>query len=582
MSAPATTRQVAAPQRGDPQRSVIGRQSHASYNERPPIQRLHRAVGNRATASLLRAAIVQPKLTISQPDDEYEREADRVADHVMRMAEGHEAPALRIRRLGVVQRKCACEGNKDEPCECDQPTQTVQRRAVSSADVTSVPNSVPQVLRSSGRPLDRPTLNFMQSRFGHDFSGVRVHTGSEAAASARSIHAQAYTLGNNVVFAENQYQPSTAIGRRLLAHELTHVIQQDNHTTVRLRRSFPCTTGVLTDTRCEDAQGSGHPSGVDLEAFAEEKSTVTSTHDAQIATFKADWVKDGSKDEVKVHGYASCDGEPELNVQLSCARAEAVKAKLTAEGITTKITTFAHGETDEFGASVLDNRRVIIEKVAVTPPPPPPPKPSLCKTVPTSTPADCIGRNGGYCAAASCFPSNPWLQCVCKTSLKICEAVEAFSFKSLQGKQLEMCIDASVKPPGNMGAKFETNSKGKWFLDTNKCIWGHWQEALEALHDSTIPIPAGATGPWKAAIAVCRSKGVASNECCKAQVDAEQEAIDTCGKYPSSRFGTLPTDIPFSSFCSSAAQRFAPPPPFSGDFGNVTDRIAHGNKLCCP
>ena len=68
----------------------------------------------------------------------------------------------------------------------------------------------------------------------------------------------------------------------------------------------------------------------------------------------------------------------------------------------------------------------------------------------------------------------------------------------------------------------------------------------------------------------------------KAQVEAEQKAIDICGKYPSSRFGSLPTDIPGSPLCSRAARFVAPKPPFVGDFGNVADRIAHGNKVCCP
>jgi len=428
----------------------------------------------------------------------------------------------------------------------------------------------------------------MESRFGHDFSSVRVHTGVHAAASARSINAQAYTHGNNIVFGSNQYQPATATGRRLLAHELTHVIQQDRIPRIQ-RKPFPCTTGVLTDKRCSDAQGAGHPAGVNLEGFDEEKSKLKPVHFGLIAAFKKSWVAAGSKDDVKVHGYASCDGAPDLNVQLSCARAESVKARLIAEGITTTITTEAHGETDEFGGNVVDNRRAIIETIAPPPKPKPEPEPkptptppATCKAVPGATPATCIDRNGGYCSAESCHPTNPWLKCVCGTSLQICQAIDAFSFTSADGKKLEACIDATVKPPTNLGVKFEANSKGDWFRDTNKCIWGHWKEALDALHDPTAPIAGTVTADWRAAITVCRSKGVASSDCCKAQVEAEQKAIDTCGKYPSSRFGLLPTDIPGSPLCSRAARFVAPKPPFVGDFGNVSDRIAHGNKICCP
>jgi hypothetical protein len=148
---------------------------------------------------------------------------------------------------------------------------------------------------------------------------------------------------------------------------------------------------------------------------------------------------------------------------------------------------------------------------------------------------------------------------------------------------LETCIDASVRSPTTaMGVKFEANAKGQWFLDTNKCIWGHWRKALEALHDPSRPIPSGLTAPWVSAIGVCRSKGIDSKDCCQAQVDAEQHAIDDCGAYDSRRFGKLPTDIPGTPFCSEAAKRFAPPPPFTGDFGNVADRISYGNKRCCP
>jgi len=78
----------------------------------------------------------------------------------------------------------------------------------------------------SGQPLDRATREFMEPRFGHDFSQVRVHTDSLASDSAREIHARAYTAGSDVVFAGNQFSPSTPEGQKLLAHELTHVVQQ--------------------------------------------------------------------------------------------------------------------------------------------------------------------------------------------------------------------------------------------------------------------------------------------------------------------------------------------------------------------
>lgn len=89
-----------------------------------------------------------------------------------------------------------------------------------------MPPIVQEVLSSSGQPLDAATHAFMEPRFGHDFSRVRVHTDARAAESARAINALAYTVGRDIVFGSGQYAPSTHQGRRLMAHELTHVVQQ--------------------------------------------------------------------------------------------------------------------------------------------------------------------------------------------------------------------------------------------------------------------------------------------------------------------------------------------------------------------
>src|SRR5205823_1825863 len=90
----------------------------------------------------------------------------------------------------------------------------------------AVPPIVHEVLRSPGEPLDRETRAFMEPRFGHDFSQVRVHTDDRALKSALAVNALAYTVGRDVVFAAERYRPGTVEGRRLLAHELTHTIQQ--------------------------------------------------------------------------------------------------------------------------------------------------------------------------------------------------------------------------------------------------------------------------------------------------------------------------------------------------------------------
>ncbi len=102
----------------------------------------------------------------------------------------------------------------------------MQRQAVTQAEPATAPPIVHKVLHSSGQPLNADTRTFMEPRFGHDFSQVRVHTDAKAAESARAVNALAYTVGRDIVFGAGHYTPETTTGKGLLAHELTHVIQQ--------------------------------------------------------------------------------------------------------------------------------------------------------------------------------------------------------------------------------------------------------------------------------------------------------------------------------------------------------------------
>ncbi len=149
-----------------------------------------------------------------------------------KQAKAEIAPIPTSVRGGVLQRACACgqhaSGGECEECRKKR-EDTLQRAPVDSAPASEAPPIVHEVLRSPGQPLDAATRAFMKPRFGHDFSQVQVHTDARAAESARAINAQAYTLGRNVVFGKGQYAPQTSEGRKLLAHELTHVIQQRNH-----------------------------------------------------------------------------------------------------------------------------------------------------------------------------------------------------------------------------------------------------------------------------------------------------------------------------------------------------------------
>lgn len=170
----------------------------------------------------------QPKLTINNPNDKYEQEADTMADKVMHM----ETPSLQTKQnansfftaspitITPVQRKCA---------HCDK-EEKMQRKEVDGEETTadsSLENYVGG-LSSGGQPLPNETRNFFESRFGYDFSNVKIHTDTLAAKSAQSINALAYTSGSSIVFNSNQYSLNTDSGKRLLGHELTHVVQQGN------------------------------------------------------------------------------------------------------------------------------------------------------------------------------------------------------------------------------------------------------------------------------------------------------------------------------------------------------------------
>ncbi len=141
----------------------------------------------------------------------------------------------------------------------------VQRKAESANyNEQEAAPEVESVISSSGRPLDRETRRYMESRIGFDFSKVRIHTDSRAAASAKSLGARAYTVGNNVVFGPGRFAPNTTEGRRLLAHELTHTVQQarsEPHADVlpagEPRDKFPQSMGLPTTSHRSSRRDQG-------------------------------------------------------------------------------------------------------------------------------------------------------------------------------------------------------------------------------------------------------------------------------------------------------------------------------------
>lgn len=221
---------------------VNARQRRAEEN---PFLRLQRAIGNQAVQRSLHAGRLGPtlqrkcasceeeehkkmqtKLAIHAPGDVYEQEADRVADAVVSGGIQH---ALKPSGVSSGMQRCSCAagGHQCEQCKAKTALQEQQGQASDESGASSAPPAVSEALRSSGEALQRSVRENMEGRFGgHDFSGVRVHTDARAADSARSVNALAYTVGKHVVFGSGQYAPSTRSGQHLLAHELTHVLQQ--------------------------------------------------------------------------------------------------------------------------------------------------------------------------------------------------------------------------------------------------------------------------------------------------------------------------------------------------------------------
>lgn len=209
---------------------------------------LQRVIGNQAMQRLIGqadgasrpATFIQTKLTVGAADDPYEREADAVAHQVMTTPDTASAGAS-VQRAGeedeLAAKRIQRAGEEDELAAKRLP-QIVQRAGEEDELATSrddmmgsfevggdVENQI-QTSKGGGQPLPDTTRNFLEPRFGQDFSGVRVHTGGEADSLNRSLSARAFTTGSDIFVRSSDYQPDSAGGRELLAHELTHVVQQ--------------------------------------------------------------------------------------------------------------------------------------------------------------------------------------------------------------------------------------------------------------------------------------------------------------------------------------------------------------------
>ena len=199
-------------------------------------------------------AFLQAKLRVGRQDDPLERAADRAADQALggRVAESPGRAAERPQRM------CAeCEEEQQETVqrqaeEEEEEEELLQPKSEAggsraAAEATAASGSATEAaaaVRGGGRALSPAERSYFEPRFGRDFSAVRLHDGAPAQRAAAAINARAYTLGSSIAFAAGEYRPATSGGRRLLAHELAHVVQQTGSGPTTIRRS------VAASSRC--------------------------------------------------------------------------------------------------------------------------------------------------------------------------------------------------------------------------------------------------------------------------------------------------------------------------------------------
>lgn len=378
--------------------------------------------------------VYQPKLAISRPADPLEQEADQVADQVMRShaaapaapcacaaggemceecqhksdgAVARKADGANSDPLGALQRKCSCEGmasgGGESEAFSEEPVQAasaipIQRSTAGSSRLSEPTPMIDRALQSPGSQLDSTTQDFMESRFRDDFSAVQIHTDEYAARSAEAINAVAYTAGNHVVFARGQYSPDSDAGRHLLAHELTHVVQQRSAMIgPSLQRQNPPTeetappsvTDVSSHTPGERSGVASQPgspgcahASTGLGAvtptppcekkptrdigwtgrhfhFCADSDVLAAETPASIATFVG---KQASDANYTVHGYASSEGAIDYNRNLACHRANRMVSLLINAGVAHDyiVDVASKGPTNEFPGGSEFNRVAVV------------------------------------------------------------------------------------------------------------------------------------------------------------------------------------------------------------------------------
>jgi Domain of unknown function (DUF4157) len=181
-------------------------------------------------------------LTISPSNSHQEQEAETIASQIMRMPE-----------MPIAQRQCA-ECEKEEHIQ-RKTLPFIQKQSIGSEGgqaSESVSNQI-ENSRGGGSRMSENTLSFMESRFGADFSGVKIHTDSNAVQMSRELNAQAFTVGSDIYFNSGKYAPDSDSGRHLLAHELTHTVQQGGGQHIQKQSATPTPTTEKSLKDCVNA-----------------------------------------------------------------------------------------------------------------------------------------------------------------------------------------------------------------------------------------------------------------------------------------------------------------------------------------
>lgn len=289
---------------------------------------------------------IQTKLSIGQPDDQYEKEADAVADRVVNTSDAdiqrpqanekeEEEKTVQAKPLSgpselPIQRQIEpeeeAEGIQRQVADENEEEEPIQAKSQSNTQ-TSVAPDMGKAVKSTqggGQGLNGSTRHFFETRFGHDFSDVRIHADSRANHLARSINARAFTHGRDIYFNSGQYQPTQHEGRHLLAHELTHVLQQNKTYAPAIQRA--CGSAAIgTPGGCSN-QPLDFLEDYPRYRFINNCDTFNAGEDTRLINEMA---AQPATARFEIHGYASTPGESTYNENLSCARALKAKTLIT-------------------------------------------------------------------------------------------------------------------------------------------------------------------------------------------------------------------------------------------------------------